>query len=69
MLTIPLIQQLSGEIPNPTPLQEKPNDLAELIAKIGGSAGLVSVSLIVPAFALTGFIVLQTRKASPSPAY
>ncbi|KAF9647966.1 calcium-translocating P-type ATPase [Thelephora ganbajun] len=35
-----IIMALRGD-PDPTPLQEKLNDLAELIAKIGGAAGLI----------------------------
>ena len=41
--------------PDPTPLQEKLNDLAELIAKIGGAAGLILfTSLMIRFFVQLG---------------
>jgi len=36
--------------PDPTPLQEKLNDLAELIAKIGGIAGLTLFTALMIRF-------------------
>jgi len=45
---------LRGE-PDPTPLQEKLNDLAELIAKIGGAAGLILfIALMIRFFVQLG---------------
>ena len=40
---------LQGE-PDPTPLQEKLNNLAELIAKIGGIAGLMLFTALMVRF-------------------
>jgi hypothetical protein len=45
---------LQGD-PDPTPLQEKLNDLAELIAKIGGFAGLILfIALMIRFFVQLG---------------
>ena len=44
--------------PDPTPLQEKLNDLAELVAKIGGAAGLILFISLMICF----FVQLGTRE-------
>lgn len=50
-----IMMALRGD-PDPTPLQEKLNDLAELIAKIGGAAGL----LLFTALMIRFFVQLGT---------
>ncbi|KAF9644891.1 Ca-transporting ATPase, partial [Thelephora ganbajun] len=49
-----IMMALRGD-PDPTPLQEKLNDLAELIAKIGGAAGLILfIALMIRFFVQLG---------------